>query len=239
MKVAVIGVGNLGLALIRNAAKNVEIVAVRRRKDLIPKTENVTATSDIEDTKDCNVFIITLKPDVFRKNMKMIGEIVKGKPLISFAAGVRLEEMLKHIENPYRAMTNLAIEKRGLIACYPPEAAEHLRFLEADFIYCEDERELDAMTSFIGSSPALISKLIHGFIIAALHEGVSYQNATKAAVSAFEAASYLYSKYGLETIIERVATPGGTTTEGLLEIVDAERKFINSLIAASRKVGEL
>ncbi len=239
MKVAIIGVGNLGLALIRNAAKNVEIVAVRRRKDLIPKTENVIATSDIEDTKDCNVFIITLKPDVFRRNMKMIGEIVKGKPLISFAAGVKLEEMLKHIENPYRAMTNLAIEKRSLIACYPPEAAEHLRFLEADFIYCEDERELDAMTSFIGSSPAIISKLIHGFIIAALHEGVSYQNATKAAVSAFEAASYLYSKYGLETIIERVATPGGTTTEGLLEVIEAERKFINSLIAASRKVGEL
>gem|GEM_PF-2361452 len=36
-------------------------------------------------------------------------------------------------------MTNIAIEKRSLIACYPPKAVD-LRFLEADFIYCEDER---------------------------------------------------------------------------------------------------
>ncbi len=239
MKVAVIGAGNLGVAIIKNAAKNAEIVAVRRRKELIPKVDNVIPASDIEEAKDCNIFIITLKPNVFRKNMKLIGEIVKGKPLISFAAGVKIEEMLKYIENPYRAMTNLAIEERSVVACYPPEAAEHLRFLNAEFLYCKDEEELDAMTSFIGSSPAIISKLIHGFIIAALNEGVSYKNALKAAISSFTAASYLYSKYGLEEVIEKIATPSGSTAEGLVEVIEAEKKFISSLIAASKRGKEL
>ncbi len=239
MKVAIIGAGNLGIAIMKNAAKNAEIVAVRRRKELIPKLDNVIPASDIEEAKDCNIFIVTLKPNTFRKNMKIIGEIVKGKPLISFAAGVKLDEMLKYIENPYRAMTNLAIEEKSVVACYPPEAAEHLRFLNAEFLYCNDENELDAMTSFIGSSPAIISKLIHGFIIAALNEGVSYKNALKAAISSFEAASFLYSKYGLENVIERVATPSGTTASGLVEVLDAERKFINSLITASRRGKEI
>ncbi|WP_456478492.1 pyrroline-5-carboxylate reductase family protein [Geoglobus ahangari] len=239
MKVAVIGAGNLGTAIIRNAVRNAEVIAVRRRKDLFPEIEGVEVVSEIEAAKDANIFVVTLKPSVFRKNMELIGSVAKGKPLISFAAGVKLEEMLRHIDNPFRAMTNLAIERKGVVACYPPETAEHLRFLEADFIFCEDERELEAMTSFLGSSPAILAKLINAFVLSAIHQGVGYDNARKAAISAFEAASYLYEKYGLEEVVRKVATPGGTTAEGLRKVVDAERALIDSLIAASRRADEL
>lgn len=239
MKVAVIGAGNLGTAIIKNAVKNAEVIAVRRRTKLFPEIEGVEVVSEIEAAGDANIFIVTLKPSVFRKNMELIGRVAKGKPLISFAAGVKLEEMLRHIDNPFRAMTNLAIEKRGVVACYPPETAEHLRFLDADFIFCENEKELEAMTSFLGSAPALISRLIGAFVISAVHQGVGYENAVKAAVSAFEAASYLYGSYGLEEVIRRIATPAGTTAEGLRQIVDAERGFMNALIAASRRADEL
>ncbi len=239
MKVAVIGAGNLGTAIVRNAARNAEVVAVRRRAELFPEIEGVEVVSEIEAAGDANIFIVTLKPDVFRKNMELIGRVAKGKPLISFAAGVKLEEMLKHIDNPFRAMTNLAVEERGVVACYPPETAEHLRFLDADFILCESERELEAMTSFLGSSPALIAKLIGAFVISAVHQGVGYENAVRAGVSAFEAAAYLYGRYGLEEVIRRVTTPAGTTAEGLRQVVDAEKSFMNALIAASRRADEL
>lgn len=235
MKVAVIGAGNLGLSLIRNASRKAEVVAVRRRKELIPEMRNVSAASEIEEARNCDVFLITLKPDVFREKMREIGEISEGKPVISFAAGVRMEEMRKFIESPFRAMTNPAIESRTLVAVHPPSASEHLKFLDADFIFCETEKELDAMTSFIGSSPAVISRLIHAFIVSALHEGVSYRNAFKAALSAFEASSYLFSRYSLNEIVEKMATPGGTTVEGLLEIIEAERSFAEALIQMSRK----
>ncbi len=239
MRVAIIGAGNLGTAIAMNASKNAEVIAVRRRKDLFPETKSVEVVSEIEEAEKANVFIITLKPQVFRKNMELISKVARGKPVVSFSAGVRLEEMLRHIENPFRAMTNLGIEERGTVACYPPETSEHLSFLDADFIYCESERELDAMTSFLGSSPAIISKLFHAFIISALHQGISYNNAIKAGISAFHSAAYLYSKYGLDETIRRITTPGGTTAEGLRLVAGIEKGFMDSLIGASRRVDEL
>ncbi|WP_456371037.1 pyrroline-5-carboxylate reductase family protein [Geoglobus sp.] len=239
MKVAVIGAGNLGTAIVKNAVKNAEVIAVRRRTELFPDIEGVEVVSEIEAAKDANIFVVTLKPSVFRKNMELIGSVAKGKPLISFAAGVKLEEMLRHIDNPFRAMTNLAIESKGVVACYPPETAEHLRFLDADFIFCHDEGELEAMTSFLGSAPAILAKLINAFVLSAVHQGVSYENARKAAISAFEASSYLYESYGFEETVKRVATPGGTTAEGLRKVVDAERALMDALIAASRRADEL
>ncbi len=239
MKVAVIGAGNLGMALIKNAMKNVEVIAVRKRREEFQELEGVEFVYDIQEAGEANIFLIALKPHVFRSHLETIGDVAKSKPVISFVAGVRLEEMLKHIENPFRAMTNLGIEEKGVIACYPPETAEHLRFLEADFIYCETEDELDAMTSYLGSSPALIAKLFHAFVISALHQGISYGNALKAGISAFQSAAYLYSKYGLEDTIRKIATPGGTTAEGLREIAGIEKGFIDALIAASRRVDEL
>jgi len=239
VKVAVIGAGNLGMALIKNAMKNTEIIAVRRRIEKAQEMKGVEFANEIEGASEANIFLVALKPHVFRGHLELIGEVVKSKPLISFVAGVRLEEMLKHIENPFRAMTNLGIEERGVVACYPPETAEHLRFLEADYIYCETEDELDAMTSYLGSSPALIAKLFNAFVISALHQGISYNHALKAGISAFQSAAYLYSKYGLEKTIRKIATPGGTTAEGLRQIAGIEKGFIDALISASRRVDEL
>jgi len=132
----------------------------------------IRVSAGIEDAGDCDVFIVTLKPDVFRKNMKVIGELVAQRPVVSFAAGVKLEEMKKYISKPYRAMTNIAIEQRSLVACYPPEAAEVLSFLDAEFMECRSEEELDVMTTFLGSSPAIVAYLIHAFVLSALKEGL-------------------------------------------------------------------
>lgn len=239
MKIAVLGAGNLGSAIIKNASKNAEVIAVRRRKELLEGMENVTVVSEFEEAKDANYFIVTLKPDVFRKNLERIGYIAKGKPVISFVPGVKLDEMLKHIDNPFRAMTNIGIEDGGVVACYPPETAEHLGFLEAEFILCRSEEELEAMTSFIGSAPAIIAKLINAFIISALREGISYENALKSSVSVFSTAGKLYEKYGLDELIRRIATPGGTTSEGLRNVVMAEKYLMDALISARRRANEL
>ncbi|MBE8539705.1 pyrroline-5-carboxylate reductase dimerization domain-containing protein [Geoglobus acetivorans] len=239
MKIAVLGAGNLGSAIIKNASRNAEVIAVRRRKELLPDIENVTAVSEFEETREANIFLVTLKPDVFRKNLERIGEIVKGKPLISFVPGIKLEDMLKYIDNPFRAMTNIGIEDGGVIACYPPETAEHLRFLEADFILCRSEEELEAMTSFIGSAPAIIAKLINAFVVSAVREGVNYEHALKASVNVFGTAGRLYEKYGFDGMLRRIATPGGTTAEGLRNVVMAEKYLMDALISASRRVEEL
>jgi pyrroline-5-carboxylate reductase len=238
MKVAVIGAGNLGMALAKNAAKKVDVIAIKRHVE--KKTlERITFKSRIEDADGCDVYLVTLKPDVFRENLEKIGDVAGGRPVVSFAAGVKLKEMKKHIERPFRAITNLAIEDRSLVACYPAETVKHLEFLDAEFLECDSEEELEVMISYIGSSPAILACLIHAFILSAIKDGVPYERAIKVAVSSFRNSSDLYLKYGLDEMLKRIATPGGTTIEGILKVTPAKILLIDALLASSSKARRL
>ncbi len=228
MRVAVIGLGNLGRRLAERAKEGAEVVGVEPKNVDI---EGVEVIGDIEEAR-ADIYLIALKPNVFRKEMERIADVVQEKPVVSFAAGVKLAEM-KALKNPARAMTNLAV---NLIAVYPKA---ELNFLGAEVILCQNEDELDSLTSFLGSSPAFIARLIDAFIIAALREGVTYDTAKKVAVSAFRDAAKLFHEMGSEELVRSVATPGGTTAEGLLKMPLAEKAFMDALVACSEKARRL
>ncbi len=125
------------------------------------------------------------------------------------------------------------------MACHPADAAERLKFLDADFIICGSEDELDAMTAYIGSSPAVIAYLIHAMVLAAVRNGISFEVSKKVAVRAFSDAARLFEKYGLEGVVERIATPAGTTVEGITCVQPAARALIDAMLAASSKARKL
>lgn len=229
MKLGILGAGNLGMALASHVRKGVEVIAVKR--ETAKSDSNLRITTEMESLTECDVIFVTLKPDVFRKEMQRIGEIAGDAPVISFAAGVKLDEMKEHIANPFRAMTNLAV---SIVAHYPRDAAKHIP-LVAELMECKSEKELDVMTSYIGSSPGILAYLINAFIVSAVREGVDYSKAVKLATSAFKASAQLYERYGLEEMVRRIATPGGTTVEGIVEILDAQRKLIDALSTAAIK----
>jgi len=229
MKVGVIGVGNLGMALAKKACKNAEVVAVKRK---VVEVEGVEVTDRIEDVGDCDVILVALKPDVFRMELERIGRVAGEKPVVSFAAGVKLDEMRRHIKNPFRAMTNIAI---SLIAYWPAETFQHISFLDTEFIECSNEGELDVMTAYLGSSPSILAYLMHAFILSAIRDGVDYAKSLKVAVSAFKATAELYDRLGLEGVLKKIATPAGTTIEGVIRVSEAQRALIEALSATSSK----
>ncbi len=232
MRVGIVGAGKLGKAIIRNVAGRVEVIAVKRK---IENIEGAEVTDRIEDLESCDVIIVTLKPNVFRQMLSLIGKVSKEKPVVSFAAGVKLDEMRKFIKRPFRAMTNLAIENKGIITCYPPETKDHLSFMNAEIVPCESENELELTTALIGSSPAIIAYLIHAFILAGIKGGLDYSKARYYATVAFRSAADLYAAYSLDEIVEKIATPAGTTIEGITEILKAQNAVIDSLIATAAK----
>ncbi|ADC66012.1 NADP oxidoreductase coenzyme F420-dependent [Ferroglobus placidus DSM 10642] len=231
MKVAIVGGGNLGRALAK-ACRGVDVVIVKRRYEKIENFE-VKTSLDVE----ADVYFIALKPKDFRSNMKKIGEVAGDKPVVSFAAGVKLEEMRKFIKNPYRAMTNIAVEDGSLIAVYPEETKKFVSFLNSEVLVCESEDELELMTSLIGSSPAFICYYLHFFTLAAIKEGVRFDKAKYVASKSFEAAAKIYMKYGLEEAVRRIATPAGTTIEGILEVVD--NPLSEAIVKAAEKARRL
>lgn len=232
MKVGIIGAGNLGMALAKNASRNAEVTAVKRN---VVDVEGVKVVDRMEEVRDCDIIFVALKPGVFRKELEKIGGIAGNKPVVSFAAGVKLEEMEKCIKKPYRAMTNLAIEHRSLIAYYPAETLQQISFLDAEFVECNSEKELDVMTAYIGSSPGILAYLLHAFILSAIRDGVDYEKAVRIAVSSFKSTAELYGRYGLEGMVRKIATPGGTTIEGIIRVEEVQSALIEALSSASSK----
>ncbi|WP_290596700.1 MULTISPECIES: pyrroline-5-carboxylate reductase family protein [unclassified Archaeoglobus] len=229
MRVGVIGAGNLGMALAKNASKRAEVVAVKRK---VVEMEGIEVTDRMEGVRDCDVILVALKPDVFRRELERIGRVAEERPVVSFAAGVKLDEMRRHIKNPFRAMTNIAI---SLVAYWPAETFQHISFLDTEFIECSNESELDVMTAYLGSSPSILAYLLHAFILSAIRDGVNYTKSLKVAVSSFKATAELYERLGLEGMLRKIATPAGTTIEGVIRVGEAQRALIEALSAASSK----
>ncbi len=227
MKLGILGAGNLGMALASSVKEGVEVIAVKRK----PVRSKFRISTELSSLAECDVIFVTLKPKVFREEMRRIGEIAENRPVVSFAAGVKLDEMKKYIENPFRAMTNLAV---SIVAYYPQKTVEFLPF-KAELMECSSEDELDAMTSYIGSSPGILAYLINAFVISALKDGIEYSKAVKLAISAFKASAQLYEAYGLEEMTRKIATPGGTTVEGIADILDAQRILVDALSSAASK----
>ncbi len=231
MKIAVIGAGNLGGAIAEKLRENPELNVLTVRRE---------GTPTLDDVEGCDAYVIALKPDVFRENMKRIGKIVSESPVISFAAGVKIDEMREYIKNPMRAMTNIEV---SMIACYPERCAEVLSdmSLNVEMIVCDKESEIDILTSYLGSAPAIIAYLIHSFILSAVKEGIEYEVAVKVACTVFKDSGELYRKYGLDGIVRKIATPSGTTIEGISTLIaEGVMKSINeSFSAASRRARSL
>ncbi len=105
-KVAVIGAGALGTALAQTISENVEEVVLHlRRKELAdeinesrfnneyyPNTklkDNIIATTDYEDLKDCKVIILSIPSSAFRSVLKDLKGIIKEDTiLVTTAKGI-------------------------------------------------------------------------------------------------------------------------------------------------------
>lgn len=114
MRVGVIGAGNLGMALAKNASKKAEVVAVKRK---VVEMEGIEVTDRIEEVGDCDVILVALKPDVFRRELERIGRVAEEKPVVSFAAGVKLDEMRRHIKKSLQGDDEHSHIARRLLAC--------------------------------------------------------------------------------------------------------------------------
>ncbi len=118
-KVAVIGAGALGTALAQTMAENVETVYLHLRRDELkeeinnirfnneyyPNTQlkdNIIATTDYNDIKDCRIIILTIPSSAFRSVLKDLkGLIRKDAILVTTAKGIEypsLKTMGKLIE---------------------------------------------------------------------------------------------------------------------------------------------
>ncbi len=247
MDVAVIGGGNLGCAVAKALAKRHRVVVTRRNVEKIRFLEDVGCkvhSDNVRAVDDSDVVFIAVKPkDVFNV-LSELKDNLNGKILVSFVAGVKIDEIKEIVGcKVVRAMTSISAEVGSSITAYytrdltPEEEFELELMLECmgDVVKVDDEDLLDAITAY-SSAVAFMAKIFQSFVYAGLKLGLSKELARKMTVGLFKGASELLDLEEPEVIIEKVATPAGTTIEGLCKLMEHRIDFgiVDAMISSAK-----
>ncbi len=224
MKIAIVGCGKLGSAIAKILTKEYEILAIRRDPSKIEF--ECEKSSDVSDAKKCDFIILTLKPQDFRKIIKK--DEFKDKIVISFMAGVSVEELKKVSKKVVRAMTTLAVEYgESFVTFYcdglsPDEEELIIKILKKLGEPIRAEEEIVDVSTAFASSIAFISELIEALIFAGVRQGIKRDIAEKLSILTFHSCLKLVEKYGCKEVVDKVATPAGATVEGLAKLMECK-----------------
>lgn len=175
--------------------------------------------------------------------------------VVSLLVGVEvatLREKLWTAGAVVRALPNLPISvRRGVVALYgddlPGEVHDELSQLFALLgfaMWTNTEANLAAIGSVAGAGPAYVAKFIDALTKAGVDRGLSSETASTIALETVLGTAWMAAstRETMGEIVQRVASPDGTTAAGLAVLgrEDVLDKLVSlTIAAASRRAGEL
>jgi len=265
-KVGLIGGGNMGRAiaggLLRGGmhATNLMIAEPQPEQcDLLRKElygimvteENETVAAAAE------TLLFAVKPQILKPVCQNLAAVVqKSRPLImSIAAGAKIEDIDQWLGgglSVVRVMPNQpALIDQGISALFANERteqsgrdmAEKIMTAVGQVVWLDSESKMDAVTAVSGTGPSYFYLLIDCMIEAGIKSGIDPETARTLAVETARGATSLASAEteSMSSLIERVRSPGGTTTAAfeLLDAADVRGIFAAAIKAAERRAADL
>jgi pyrroline-5-carboxylate reductase len=253
-RVAVLGAGNIGSALIGGMLKSGItdqdhlFATVRSQTHAEEVAEKfgirVTAGGNREAAQQAEVIILAVKPTTLPEVLQEIRDVLrKDQVLISLAAAVPISLIHKLIEQRipiFRAMPNIPVvirEGATALASNGEASAGHRRLVETIFrsvgIVCMvDEELMHAVTALSGSGPAYVYMVIEALIDGGLKMGLSREIATRLTEQTVLGAAKLVQETMLHPAIlrDQVITPGGTTISAIHEL---EKHGLRSMLISA------
>jgi pyrroline-5-carboxylate reductase len=253
-KIAVLGAGNMGAALIGGILK----AGVSTREHILATTRSETHAREITErfsiraTAGCNreavdfadLVILSVKPSTLPSVLEEVHEAFRSDQiLLSLAASLPISviERLAGRRMPvFRAMPNIpvvveegatAISFNSMTSPADRELVEGI-FRAVGVVCWVDEENMDAVTALSGSGPAYIYMVIEALIAGGLKMGLSREIATKLAEQTVLGAAKLVRETGLHPAIlrDQVITPGGVTISAIHEL---ERHGLRAMLISA------
>lgn len=212
-------------------------------------------SSNLEVARFGQVLILAVKPDYVGTVLEEIQPVFgSGHLLLSIAAGVTLARLEKSLPSGARivrlmpntpALVGASATGFALGKSARPEDGELTRKLFSALGYAVQLKEslLDAVTGLSGSGPAYICLVIEALSDGGVAAGLPRDVATKLAAQTVLGSARLVLETGLHpgAIKDMVASPGGTTIEGLHELEKGKLRgcLISAVRAASEKSRKL
>ena len=264
-KIAVIGAGNLGGALLKGLAASgavpdgslgaADVSDERLAEAAALPGVSFTSRDNQAAAKWADVLIVAVKPPwvapVLDGAKDSIGE---GQLIISVAAGVTLstiEANLPSGQPAIRAMPNIAmmVQASATALCgNESTTASHIQLAVEIFsavgeAVVVNEAQMDAVTGLSGSGPAYVFLLIEALAAGGVKTGLPPAIASKLAAQTLLGAAKMAIESGVHpgALRDQVTTPGGTTIAGLqaLENAGVRGACMDAVEKAAQRSAEL
>lgn len=255
-KVAVIGAGMMGSAIIKSLIKSGyssgQISAVDIQTQKLDELQGLGVKTGLDNCKaamDADVIFVIVKPGDVRKVLKEISNEVSGKLVISVAATVPLAFLRTHVPDAkvVRIMPNLGAMVQASYTAYCCE--ENVTLEEKKKVetllnmmgICDEveEKYMDALTAVSGSGPGYMSVIVEALTYAGLKVGLPRNIAQKSAAQTILGTAKLVIDLNEDPakIKDMTTTPGGTTIEAIYQIEQSQIRpaMIRAIEEATKK----
>ena len=248
MKIAVIGAGNMGGALIKGWAKaaregkaDLDITLTARTQQTLDKfaalyPELHTLLNNKEAIQDADIVLLAVKPWLIDSVLCEMGDALKDKTVISVAANARHERIDVYV------MPNIAAEfGQSMTFIEETPNAEALQSAVSLFslvgqLQVVDQKHMGAGMMMAGCGIAYVMRFLRAMMEGGVEMGFYPKDAQQIAMQTMQGAITLLQETGLhpEVAIDKVTTPGGVTIKGLNELDHAS---FNSAVIRCLKAG--
>lgn len=263
-KLAVVGVGKLGEALIAGLIKQGDLKendiagSVAHEPSIARVKERLgisVGTDNRELVKDRDIILLAVKPQNMDAVLKEIADLLTEKQLIvSVAASVTtkfVQERLPKNVPVVRAMPNTpSIMNAGMTGlCMGTYAREADKQMAEAIFTCVgrtvfvDESLMDGVTALSASGPAYLYVVIESLAEAGVKLGIPRETSTLLAAQTMYGAArmVLESKAHPALLKDTVTTPAGCTIDGLMELEEGKLRvtLIKAVVKAAERAREL
>lgn len=261
MTIGFIGLGNMGLAMLKgirskredNLVYTVKTQASARRLE----EELGFGPSPIEIVYQSDVLFLAVKPVHYPSLLREISAVIQDNQiLVTMAPGFSLDQVQSFFSKKVKVLRSMpatpaqiGMSVSGL--CFNHQISEKekhlLREIFSSFGWSHDMEEslMEAFSSLCGVMPAFLMKFIEAMADQAVAWGIPRKQAYILAAQIMQGSAALLLETGLHPgeLKDQVTSPGGTTIEGVLALEEwggprAIQKAMQASYAKSQAMGE-
>lgn len=257
-----VGGGNMAEAMLKGClsadvckARQVVVTDIKaeRLKTIEAKYKVKTSLKNVNPVSAADIVLLAVKPQNIEEVLQELSSVIdKNKLIVSIAAGISIKQLQKKVDwKIVRVMPNTpALIGAGITAmCYNANVKNEDKkvvqniFAAVGSVVEVEESDINAITALSGSGPAFIYRIADILIKAGVKIGLSPNIAKKLTLQTLVGAAKMIEQTGEdpETLIRKVASPGGTTEAGL-KVLDSSKikeELTSTIIAAKKRADEL
>jgi pyrroline-5-carboxylate reductase len=252
MKLGLIGAGNMASALARGIGEPVLVsdIDFAKAQALAGELRGEALSSNAELAERADVVVLCHKP----KQLAEVAEEVAGRAqtVVSILAATPTDALASAYPEAaiYRFIPNLPVQVRRGVLCYVAgpraEAGPEAEILDlmgrvGEVIRLDDEALIEPAMALMSCGPAFMALVAESFAEAGAAHGLDPDEALRMVVETMGGTAVLLSRDGYDTagLRVRVATPGGTTEQGLLALEEGglrelSRAAVDRVVEATR-----